>query len=171
MPRHNPARLDTHDASLVPMVNTDVRTAIPCMQQRRQPTMSKRKRTVSLAIRPASKNKKPRTIRKSAITDVDTGESSSPLYAQVFGDNNASLDDVAAAWVNSFQEHEARALAEVVNFVLRAAGCSIRVDEDDVADPDNCPARLAEIQDEYQAVRCCSIAICMRGSWTMRSDK
>lgn len=111
------------------------------------------KRKLSLAIRPASKNKRPRTVRKSAIANVDTGDSNSPLYAQVFGDNNASLDDVAAAWVNSFQENEARALAEVVNFVLRAAGCSIRVDEDDVADPDNCPVRLGDIQDEYQAVR------------------
>lgn len=61
------------------------------------------------------------------------------------------LEDVAARWVARFNEHEARAVAEIVNFVLRAAGCSLRIDEDDIADPDNAPSRVAELQDEYQA--------------------
>jgi hypothetical protein len=43
-------------------------------------------------------------------------------------------------------------VAEVINFVLRAAGCHIKIDENDIADPDNCPNRLGEIQEEYQAV-------------------
>jgi cohesin complex subunit SA-1/2 len=100
---------------------------------------------VSLAIRPAGKSKKAR-IRKSAIGDGADG-----LYREVFG-QGSNIDDVAAEWVSSFQEHEARAVADIVNFVLRASGCSIRINEDDIADPDNCPNRLAEIQDEYQAV-------------------
>ena len=62
----------------------------------------------------------------------------------------ARLEDVAAQWIGRFNEHEARAVAEIVNLVIRAAGCHIRIDEDDVADPDNCPNRLGEIQDEYQ---------------------
>lgn len=61
------------------------------------------------------------------------------------------LEDVAARWVARFNEHEAKAVAEIVNFVLRAAGCSIRIDEDDIADPDNAPSRVAELQDEFQA--------------------
>jgi cohesin complex subunit SA-1/2 len=122
---------------------------------------NKRKRTVSLAIRPATKTKKPRTIRKSAITDVlangaagaDDSDNAPSLYAQIFGDNSASLQDVAAKWVESFKEHEASAVAEIVNFVLRAAGCSTgRIDGDDIADPDHCPNRLGEIQEVYQSV-------------------
>jgi cohesin complex subunit SA-1/2 len=115
--------------------------------------------TVSLAIRPAStKAKRPpksrkAPIRKSALNEEDvTG-----LYAEVFARGN-KLEDVAAQWVTGFREHEARAVAEVVNFVLRAAGCSIKIDEDDIADPDNCPNRLAAIQDDYQAV--CPGLIC-----------
>jgi cohesin complex subunit SA-1/2 len=57
---------------------------------------------------------------------------------------------VAAQWIARFNEHEARAVAEIVNLVIRAAGCHIKIDEDDIADPDNCPNRLGEIQDEYQ---------------------
>jgi cohesin complex subunit SA-1/2 len=106
--------------------------------------MSKRKRTVDLAIRPATKKAR---VRKSAITGAGGG-----LYAQVFGGEH-NLDDIAAEWVTSFQEHEARAVAQIVNFVLRSSGCTIEIDENDIADPDNCPSRLAEIQDEYQTVR------------------
>ena len=61
------------------------------------------------------------------------------------------LEDVAARWVARFNDHEAKAVAEIVNFVLRAAGCNLRIDEDDIADPDNAPSRVAELQDEYQA--------------------
>ncbi|KAF2011377.1 STAG-domain-containing protein [Aaosphaeria arxii CBS 175.79] len=108
--------------------------------------------TVSLAIRPAGpkakKAPKPRKvpIRKSALHEEDI----SGLYAEVFAHGN-KLEDVAAQWVASFGEHEARAVADVVNFVLRAAGCTIKIDENDIADPDNCPNRLGDIQEEYQA--------------------
>jgi cohesin complex subunit SA-1/2 len=65
------------------------------------------------------------------------------------------LQDVASLWIARFKEHEARALSEIVNLVLRAAGCDLRIDEDDVADPDNAPSRVAELQEEFQTV--CSI--------------
>jgi cohesin complex subunit SA-1/2 len=55
--------------------------------------------------------------------------------------------------VASFHEDDLKAVSDVVNFVLRASGCTIKINEDDIADPDNCPNRLGEIQEEYQAVR------------------
>lgn len=64
------------------------------------------------------------------------------------------LEDVAARWVTRFNEHEARAVAEVVNLVLTASGCDARINEDDIADPDNAPSRVAELQEEVQAVGC-----------------
>ncbi|KAF2025205.1 STAG-domain-containing protein [Setomelanomma holmii] len=107
--------------------------------------------TVSLAMRPATGAsklaKRPRkaAIRKSAMS-ADEPEG---LYADVFARGDR-LGDVAARWVARFNEHEARAVAEVINLVLRAAGCDIRIDEDDIADPDNAPSRVAEIQEEFQ---------------------
>ena len=62
------------------------------------------------------------------------------------------LEDVTARWVARFNEHEAKALAEVVNLVLQASGCDLRINEDDIADPDNAPNRVAEIQEEFQQV-------------------
>lgn len=61
------------------------------------------------------------------------------------------MDQVAARWVAQFNEHEAKAVADIVNLVLRAAGCSLRIHEDDISDPDNAPSRVAELQDEFQA--------------------
>jgi len=61
-------------------------------------------------------------------------------------------NDVAAQWITRFHEHEAKAVAEIVNLVVRAAGCHVQIDEDDIAEPDNCPHRLGELQDEYNAV-------------------
>lgn len=64
------------------------------------------------------------------------------------------LEDVAARWVARFNEHEAKAVAEIVNLVLQASGCDLRINEDDIADPDNAPNRVAEIQEEFQQVGC-----------------
>lgn len=71
--------------------------------------------------------------------------------ADVFASGDR-LEDVTARWITRFNEHEARAVAEIVNLVLRAAGCDITINEDDVADPDNAPNRVAEIQEEFAAV-------------------
>jgi cohesin complex subunit SA-1/2 len=71
--------------------------------------------------------------------------------ADVFASGDR-LDDVASSWVARFNQHEARSVAEIVNLVLRASGCSQRIDEDDIADPDNAPSRVAEIQEEFQMV-------------------
>jgi cohesin complex subunit SA-1/2 len=63
------------------------------------------------------------------------------------------LQDVTARWAARFNEHEAKAVAEIVNLVLQAAGCDVHITEDDIADPDNAPNRVAEIQEEFQQVR------------------
>ncbi|OAK93924.1 STAG-domain-containing protein [Phaeosphaeriaceae sp. SRC1lsM3a] len=107
--------------------------------------------TMSLAMRPATTSRKlakrPRkaAIRKSAVS----AEEPEGLYADVFASGDR-LDDVASSWVARFNQHEARSVAEIVNLVLRASGCSQRIDEDDIADPDNAPSRVAEIQEEFQ---------------------
>lgn len=82
---------------------------------------------------------------------VGHASSANRATADVFASGDR-LEDVAARWVTRFNEHEARAVAELVNLVLRAAGCDIRIDEDDIADPDNAPSRVAELQEEFQSV-------------------
>ena len=65
------------------------------------------------------------------------------------------LEDITARWVARFIEHEAQAVAEIVNLVLQAASCDLRINEDDIADPDNAANRVAEIQEEFQQVGFC----------------
>ncbi|CBX96563.1 hypothetical protein LEMA_P108280.1 [Plenodomus lingam JN3] len=110
--------------------------------------------SVSLAIRPASNaakkmSKRPRKapVRKSMLPEQTEG-----LYADVFASGDR-LEDVTARWVARFGEHEAKAVAEIINLVLQAAGCDLRINEEDIADPDNAPNRVAEIQEEFQQVR------------------
>ncbi|KAF9700282.1 hypothetical protein EKO04_001807 [Ascochyta lentis] len=109
-------------------------------------------KSVTLAMRPAAgapkKSSRPRKapVRKSILA----GDETEGLYADVFASGDR-LEDVTARWIARFNEHEAQAVAEIVNLVLRAAGCSLRIDEDDIADPDNAPSRVAELQEEFQA--------------------
>ncbi|KAK7541595.1 hypothetical protein IWX49DRAFT_178077 [Phyllosticta citricarpa] len=102
---------------------------------------------LSLAIRPAGKQKKAKKPRPSKIA---AAEEVGGLYADVFasGDN---LNDVAARWLHRFNDHNSRELAELINFVLRCAGCDSKVDDHDMEDPDNCDSKLNDIQEEYQA--------------------
>ncbi|KAI0848579.1 STAG-domain-containing protein [Daldinia vernicosa] len=71
------------------------------------------------------------------------------LYADVFGSGDSS-DDVAANWFQRYQQDDAKALAEVINCVLLAAGCEQQLTEDDIRDPDNSANRLSELEDAYQ---------------------
>ncbi|XXH00085.1 Importin subunit alpha-1 [Hypoxylon texense] len=71
------------------------------------------------------------------------------LYADVFGSGDSS-DDVAAHWFQRYQQDDAKALTEVINCVLLAAGCDQQLTEDDIRDPDNSANKLSELEDAYQ---------------------
>ena len=63
----------------------------------------------------------------------------------------SSTDDVAANWIESYKVHNANAMCELINFVLRCTGCDLQVDVHDIEDPDNAPNKLTDLQDEYQS--------------------
>ena len=43
-------------------------------------------------------------------------------------------------------------MCDLVNLVLEATGCELRVTVHDIEDQDNVTGRLGDLQDEYQAV-------------------
>ncbi|KAL9051225.1 MAG: hypothetical protein Q9162_006152 [Coniocarpon cinnabarinum] len=98
----------------------------------------------TLVRRPAKKT------AKAKPSGVPSAADAGGLYGKVFG-GNERLDSVAADWLRRFAAHEANALAELVNLVLRCAGCEIEVDGHDIEDPDNATNKLSDIQDEFQA--------------------
>ncbi|KAH7362970.1 hypothetical protein B0T11DRAFT_281817 [Plectosphaerella cucumerina] len=74
------------------------------------------------------------------------------LYSDLFG-AGLSVDSVAEAWREKYQQDDAAALKDLVNFVLRCCGCDLQVTEDDIRDPDNSEDRLTELQELYKEER------------------
>lgn len=71
--------------------------------------------------------------------------------ANVF-DKELDIDTVAEVWRQKYQQDDAAALMDLVNFVLRCCGCDLQVTEDDIRDPDNSEDRLTELQELYKEV-------------------
>lgn len=71
--------------------------------------------------------------------------------ADVFQSGDPS-EDVVTRWLSAYNEDNFSALADLVNLVLRCAGCSIGITSDDVNDEDNVMNKLIDIQEEHQAV-------------------
>ncbi len=65
-------------------------------------------------------------------------------------DPNSALQSIAEDWVVAFSDHQGRALAELVNFVIRACGCNGSVDENQVIDIDNVVDNLEELQEVFK---------------------
>jgi cohesin complex subunit SA-1/2 len=63
-----------------------------------------------------------------------------------------SLKDVASQWLTRHEENGPLAVTELINFLLKSAGCNIEVNEDHINDPENVDGKLEDIQTEYQAV-------------------
>ncbi|TVY13720.1 Cohesin subunit psc3 [Lachnellula arida] len=89
---------------------------------------------------------RPKKIKKVVIND----DSADGLYAEVFTSGD-SLEDVASIWLGRFKEENVTAMAELVNFILKCAGCTIQITADDINDEDNVENKLGDIQEEYQA--------------------
>ena len=51
-----------------------------------------------------------------------------------------------------YGDNKVATVVEMVNLVLKSAGCDLQVTEDDVEDPENVGGKLGDLQQEYQAV-------------------
>ncbi|KAL8698613.1 MAG: hypothetical protein Q9224_001777 [Gallowayella concinna] len=108
--------------------------------------------TTSLPVRSAvngvkkpSKPRQPRPKATATIPDEGTG-----LFYDIFARGHA-VDEVAAAWIARYDDHNANAMCELVNLVLKCTGCDLEVDVHDIEDPDNATSKLDDLQKEYQA--------------------
>ncbi|KAL1589997.1 hypothetical protein WHR41_01406 [Cladosporium halotolerans] len=117
----------------------------------RKPTAKKPKTNgaTALPIR-AVKGAKKRAPKKAKQLDLTDAEDAGGLFAEVFA-HGKDLQEIAKEWRQSFDQHESSALAEVINFVLRAAGCTSKVTEHDIEDPDAVSSKIEDLQNEYQA--------------------
>jgi cohesin complex subunit SA-1/2 len=82
----------------------------------------------------------------------------SPAQAEVYTSGDSS-EDVAQQWLARYAANNQEALTELVNFIFKSAGCSVQVSVDDINDPDNVDGRLADMQEEFQAVSSAHMAM------------
>ena len=54
-------------------------------------------------------------------------------------------------WISRYDDHNANAMCELVNLILKCTGCDLQVDVHDIEDPDNVPSKLTDLQEEFQA--------------------
>ncbi|KAM0753990.1 hypothetical protein T439DRAFT_298458 [Meredithblackwellia eburnea MCA 4105] len=121
----------------------------------------------------SSKGKKPAALRKKkgasaaagqgaegdgqedgpASTAVTKGdvvvEADNTLYNAIRNPNSA-LQTVVDDWVESYQQNAGPAMAELINFVLRACGCNASIDEHQALDENGIVDVLDEIQNDFK---------------------
>ncbi|KAH8672544.1 STAG domain-containing protein [Tricladium varicosporioides] len=101
---------------------------------------------------------RPKKAKKVVIAD----DGADGLYTEVFS-NGESLEDVASMWLNRYQENQPGAVTELVNFILKCAGCDLQVTEDDIEDMDNVEGRVGDVQEEYQSQNITGYPLISRG--------
>ena len=87
---------------------------------------------------------------KRVCSDTDY-TSTNLLIAEVFTSGMKS-DDVAGQFLTEYADDKVATVKEMVNLVLKSAGCDLQVTDDDVEDPDNIGGKLGDLQNEYTAV-------------------
>jgi len=107
----------------------------------------------SLPVRSANGAPKKRAPKKVKAVNAAEAAEAGGLFAEVFA-SGEELADIAGQWLARFtDEQESAALAEVVNLVLKCAGCSGQVTASDIEDPDGATNKLDDLREEYQATQ------------------
>lgn len=118
----------------------------------KKPAAKKAKATGSVVNIPIrSTAGKARRPKKAKALDTEAAEDAGGLYAEVFARGH-TLDAVAVDWLKTFDAHQSEAVADLINFVLRCAGCELEITNHDIDDPDGCTNKLTDLQEEFQAV-------------------
>lgn len=87
----------------------------------------------------------------SKVLDVHFSKLLTLPSAEVFKSGDTS-EKIALDWLKQFEDDNAIALKNIVNLVLKSAGCDQEVTEDDINDPDHAPLRLQDLQEEEKGV-------------------
>lgn len=113
-----------------------------------KPPAQKKPRTngaTTIPIRNAGAGKK----KSKGVNGIDT-DAADGIFAEIFVENK-NVEEVVSQWLQRFTQHESSALSEIINFVLRAAGCTSSVSNHDIEDPDAATDCISDLQDEFQA--------------------
>lgn len=104
--------------------------------------------STTLAIRSAN-NSTSRFTKSQKARSRPSQAHQGGLYADVFGRGN-SAEKAASLWITSVQKDSISALRDLVNLVLKCAGCAVQIESQDIEDLDNVPNKLGDVLDEYK---------------------
>ena len=71
--------------------------------------------------------------------------------AEIFSEGH-TLEAVAANWIARWDENNAEAMCDMINFVIKCTGCNGQVDVHDIEDQDHASSKLGDIQADYEAL-------------------
>ena len=115
--------------------------------------------------KPFQKKAKP-PQRKKARSQVDSvsngGESD--LFKKVR--NGIHPHQLASDWISHYNDEATAAMRDLINFVLKCAGCDFEVDVHDIEDPDNAPSKLEDLQEQYHAQKISDYPLVAKGKGT-----
>ena len=78
--------------------------------------------------------------------------SANDVIAEIFSEGH-TLEAVAADWISRWEQNNAEAMRDMINFVIKCTGCNSQVDVHDIEDQDNAPSKLGDIQEDYEALK------------------
>ena len=110
----------------------------------------------------ASKKTKP-PQRKRSKADEEVG-ADMDLFAKV--QSGMHPDQLASDWISHYSEEATAAMRDLINFVLKCAGCTFEVDIHDIEDPDNAPSKLEDLQEQYHAQKISDYPLIAKGKGT-----
>lgn len=119
----------------------------------RKPAQKKPKvNGTTLPIRNGTTSTKQRPTKATKTVDITKAKAAGGLYAEVFATADL-VDNIAVGWLDRFKAHESSALAEIINFALKCAGCDGIVTQHDIEDPDDATNKLDDLREAYQATK------------------
>lgn len=90
---------------------------------------------------------RPKKAQHGKVVFKDNGAEG--IYAEIFT-SGKTTDEAATYWLSKYEEASPEATTDLINCVLKCAGCDIKVTEDDINDPDNIAGRLEDIQEAHK---------------------
>ena len=126
----------------------------------------------SLPVRPAmngtksapKKAKPPQRKKSRSQAHVNSDEVDGDLFSRV--SRGVHPDKLASDWIGHYNDEATAAMRDLINFVLKCAGCGFEVDVHDIEDPDNAPGKLEDLQEQYHAQKISDYPLIAKGKGT-----
>ncbi|KAK9455068.1 STAG domain-containing protein [Dipodascopsis uninucleata] len=115
------------------------------------PSSSRRQskgRRISTPVLKKARTTKTKSVKSSQPQNNSVGnEDEDNALFGALKDSDTALDELAVDWIQSYEKDRSSSLEELVNLILKACGCEVRITKYDIEDQDSAAETLAQIQE------------------------